>query len=171
MTCGHRGPRGRGRDHPVLGDAAHDAQDAVIARFDVLACHQAQKLDGGGGRRRDLLAVKHTQGGQRVADQGVDQSFSGRKVVRVTRGLAWRGVVVVSQNGISQPGGQRAGGLVESHEHLADRGSQLGDGVLGGHRVEDGGGVEHPSPALHGPRRLGHHLGVLEETARAHRGT
>ena len=61
--------------------------------------------------------------------------------------------------------------MVEGSQQLSDRGPQLGDGVLGGDGVVDGGRVEHPGPPLHGTGRGGDDLGVLEQPSRADRCT
>jgi hypothetical protein len=66
--------------------------------------------------------------------------------------------------------GQRAAGPIQPGQHLADRRPQLGDGVLGGHRVQHRRRVQHPRPALHRTRRPGHHLGVLKQPPRPGRG-
>jgi hypothetical protein len=61
--------------------------------------------------------------------------------------------------------------MVEGSQQLSDRGPQLGDGVLGGDGVVDGGRVEHPHPPLHGTGRGCHDLGVLEQPPRRDRST
>ena len=77
---------------------------------------------------------------------------SGGGVVPVTGWLAHGGVVVVAaQHGAdlrSQLRSQRG-------QHLADGGAQLGDGVLGGHRVVEGGEIEDPGPVLERPGLAG----------------
>ena len=103
--------------------------------------------------------------------QRVDQLFACGGIVPVTRRLAGRRVVVITLQRRPHPRRQRRRQVVQHHQQLADRGPQLGHGVLGGHRVIQRSGVQHPGPALHGARFAGHHLGVLEQAPRPRRGS
>src|SRR5271170_1239279 len=106
---------------------------------------------GGVARRgRQLGAVEGAQGRQRVVDELVDQCLPGRAVVPVARRLAGAVVIVVARQGPSHRAGELRSGIVQYYQQLPDRGPQLGDGVLGGDGVIEGGRVDHASPVAHG---------------------
>ena len=46
------------RDHPVLGDFAGDAEDAVVSFCEVLAGHSGEQLGGFGDDRVELLTIE-----------------------------------------------------------------------------------------------------------------
>ena len=147
-----------GGDDAVPGHAPHDAEDAVGADSHVLAGHKGQQRSRLGCLAVQLVAVEHGEGGVGVAHQSVDQGVSSGGVVPVTGGLAQGGVIVVA----AQHGADLASQLrSQGGQHLADGGAQLGDGVLGGHRVVEGGGVEHPGPVLEHSRLPGGHQRVF----------
>ncbi|MEO7837668.1 MAG: hypothetical protein ABIS21_08530 [Acidimicrobiales bacterium] len=135
-----------GGDDPVFGHAPHDAEYAVVVLGHVLAGDEGQQLGGITSQLSELDTVDHCQCGQGVTDQLIDESLSGSGVIPITGRLAGGGVVVVSGQCRPHPNGQGGGGVVEHHQQLADGGPQLGHGVLGGHRVIQRSGVEHPRP-------------------------
>ena len=127
-----------------------------LAWLDVLAGHQRQQR-----HRLDLLLLQllvgdHRQQRQRVVDQPRHQRLSGLRVVPGALGLA-RPVIVV---------GGKLDPACPRHEptHPTDRRDQLGDGVLGGDRVLQDRGVQHPpTPSLQDPGLLHHLADRLED--------
>jgi hypothetical protein len=91
--------------------------------------------------RLGLLVVRLQVGdrpkhAQRVVDQSRHQRLGGLWIVPRTLGLARPIIVVGSKLDPARPWHQPA--------DPADRCDQLGDGVLGGDRVGQDGGVQHP---------------------------
>jgi hypothetical protein len=80
------------------------------ALVDVLPGHQGQQIRRLGRRAAQHLAVQHTQRGQRVGDQLIDQGLAGGRVVPVARRLARRGVVIVAAQHRPDLRRQRAAG-------------------------------------------------------------
>jgi hypothetical protein len=114
-----------------------------------LAGDQRQQRD-----RLSLLGLQlqvgdHRQQRQRVVDQPRHQRLLGVGVVPGAHWLAWTVVVVGGQLDLT------------GHSHQpadpADRRDQLGDGVLGGDRTGQDGGVQHP------PAASGEHPGLLHD--------
>ena len=147
-----------GGDHPVFGDLAGDPPPPVgpvgaLGGLDVLPGDQGQQRHRRRGRARPASAScqrRHQR--VRVVHQRRDQRVLGRRVVPVDLRLARPGVVM--------PGAhrrdllRRAGHLPR---HPPDRRDQLGDGVLGGHRIGQDRGVHRPAPpALQDPGLLDH---------------
>jgi hypothetical protein len=141
-----------GGDHSVLGDPAGDPpRSGPLAGLDVLAGDQRQQRD-----RLGLLGVKLDIGhcpehGQRVVDQSRYQRLGGLGVVPGTFGLARPLVVMRPKCDLA--------GRPDQPADPADRCDQLGDGVLGGDRVLQDGGVQHP------PTPTGEHPGGLHDLA------
>jgi hypothetical protein len=146
----HRG------DDPISGDAPNDEEHAVVALGDVLAGHDRHQVRGVAGRAGERLAVEHREDGQGVVHQRVDELFAGGGVVPIVRRFAGGGVLVVAFQPSAHPGRERRHRVVEHHQQLADGGPQLRDGVLGGHRVTQRRGVQHPGPARQHVRLSGH---------------
>jgi hypothetical protein len=126
-------------DDSVLGDLASDPPGArPLAWLDILAGDQRQQR-----HRLGLLGVQVDLGDrskhhQRVAHQPRHQRLGGLRVIPGTAGLA-RPVIVV--------GGQPdPAGLRDQPPHPTDGRDQLGDGVLGGHRVLQERGIQYPPP-------------------------
>ena len=98
-----------------------------------------------------------------IGDQGVDQQLAGGRVVPGDSRLPRPGVVM-------GPAllGDHLGGAGHVAGDPADRGDQLGDGVLGGHRVIQHRGIQRPAgPAGQHPG-LGHHrFDRVEDPVRA----
>ena len=146
-----------GRDHPVLGDLAGDPPPPVgpvgaLGGLDVLPGDQRQQRQRGRGR---LVQVRVRERGHqrvRVVHQRRDQRVLRRRVVPVDLRLARPGVVV--------PGAHRRDLLRRAGHlpgHPADRRDQLGDGVLGGHRIGQDRRVHRPAaPPLEHPGLLDH---------------
>ncbi len=111
----------------------------LLGRFDVLACDQGQQA----GRVRGLLAEflfgQVAQQPQCVTDEGVHQVRPGLPVVPGDPRFAR--VAVVVGGALHGRGRSGAGDLTDHRPHGGD---QLGDGVLGGHRVIEDGGVQCP---------------------------
>lgn len=83
-----------------------------------------------------LLVGQVAQRPQRIGDQGVDEFGAGLLVVPGDAGFAGIGVVV--RGALNSSG---LGGVGHFPDHRADGGDELGDSVLGGHRVVQHGGV------------------------------
>jgi hypothetical protein len=126
-----------GGDDPVLGNPpCNPPRPGPLAWLDVLAGDQGQQRD-----RLGLLGVqihiRHCrQQRQGVVDQSRHQRLGGRGIVPGTVGLA-RPVIVVGRH--LDPAGLRG-----QPPHPADRRDQLGDRVLGGNRVLQERGIQHP---------------------------
>jgi hypothetical protein len=132
-TAGHRLGY---RDHPVRGDFVGDAPSPVgpvraFGGFDVLAGDQRQQR-----HRLSSLAISigivRVGHGHRVQERERvgHQRLAGLLVVPGDGGLARVGVVMRPA-----AGGDDLAGAGDRTAHPADRGDQLGDGVLGGDRV------------------------------------
>ncbi len=140
-------------DHPVGGDPPGDPPPpvrvvAALGGFDVLAGDQGQQRHRLRLSRAQLLVGQVTEQPVRIGHQRVDQLRAGLLVVPGDRRLA-RIVVVMS--------GAAGGDHLRRARHLptdpADRRDQLGDRVLGSHRVIKHRGVQRPpGPA---PQRPG----------------
>lgn len=147
-----------GGDHPVSGNLAGDLPPSGALAFtgdpfDILARDQRQQRQRLSRLRVrfGLLGVGPAQcghDGQRVAHQGIDQLFACGFVVPGDLGFARLGVV--------------ARGCIphhcvlaadNDHSNPADRGDQLGDGVLGGDGVVEDRRVQRPSRSSFSPRR------------------
>jgi hypothetical protein len=126
-----------GRDDPVRGHFAGDPPGAVLVLFDVLAGDERQQSEGARGLRGFGDVIEGGQDRQRVLHQGVDQLGPGDRVVPGDQGLALGLVVVGAHHHLARPGDHPA--------HPADGRDELGDGVLGGHRVVEQGRVEGPA--------------------------
>jgi len=153
-----------GGDHPILGDLAGDPPGPrPITRFDILAGHQRQQRD-----RLGLLIVQvdladRLEHRQRVIHQPRHQRLPGLGVVPGAVGLAWPVIVVRPHLDLTCPWHQPA--------HPADRRDQLADRVLGGDRVLQEGGVQHPpAPPLEHPGRLDHLADGVKDPPRPLRG-
>ena len=138
------GLRVDGRDHPVRGHLAGNAQHPVRAGLQVLPQHRGQQPHGLRHRVGQLLAV---QGGQHrvpVPGAGVDQRVPGCLVVPVDDRLAGTGVVVTAGQQGPKPPGQVH---VDHAQQATHRRADQRDRVHRGHRVVQRGGVQHPTPA------------------------
>ncbi len=149
-----------GADHPVRGDLPGDPPPpigpiGVLSGLHVLPGHQRQQaqrvrrrgVPAGGIRARQLREYR-----QRVIDQGTDQGSLGVRIIPVDRRLARLGVI---QRAHRRDHIRRA----RHHPcHLAHRGHQLGDGVLGRHRVVENRRVHAPLPPAAQDASLGDHL-------------
>jgi hypothetical protein len=156
-----------GGDDPIRGDLAGDlAGDppapigpirtlSTLSRLHILACHQRQQRQQ---RHRSLLlliqlgALQRRDQRGRVVDQRRHQRILGGRVVPVDLRLARGGVVVAAAHRCDLGG--RAGHLPPDP---ADRGDQLGDGVLGGDRIGQDRGVHRPPPPTSKHPGLLHH--------------
>ena len=133
------------RDDPVRGDPLRDAPASVgavgaLGRFHVLPGDQRQQPDRLGSPGSELLLGQVAEQPVRIGDQRVDQFRAGRLVVpgdaRLARAACSRGAVQCSAITAAAPG--------TSRRDPADRRDQLGDRVLGGHRVIEHRGVQRP---------------------------
>lgn len=133
-----------GGDRAVANCPSCDAPAPVTAvgllgRLDVLPCDQGQQA----GRVRGLLAEflfgQVAQQPQRVTDEGVHQVRPGLLVVPGDSRSA-RVAVIVS----GALHGRDRSGAGDLADHRPHGGNQLGDSVLGGHRVIEDGGVQCP---------------------------
>lgn len=105
------------------------------------------------------------QQSQRVADQGVHEISAGLLIVPGDPWFARVGVVV--RGALHRRDLVGAGNLAD---HRADRGDELGDGVLGGDRVVQHGGVQCPPVlALKDPGGFHHLAHGLKDPVRPHR--
>jgi hypothetical protein len=146
-----------GGEHPILGDLAGDPPGAwPITLFDVLAGHQRQQRDRLGLLSLQLKVGDRRKHRQRVVDQPRHQRLPGLRVIPSTHRLA-RPVIVVGVNGDLTC-------LGDQPPDPADRRDQLGDGVLGGDRIGQDGGVQHPpAPPLEHPGRLDNPTDSVED--------
>jgi hypothetical protein len=149
--AGMAGLRVHNGDHPVGGDLAGDPPASrPLAWLDVLAGDQRQQRD-----RLGLLGVQFQvsdrfEHGQGVVDQPRHQGLGGLRVIPGTHRLAWPVMVMRPKLYLAR--------LRDEPSHPANRRDQLGDGVLGGDRIGQDGGVQHP-PTPTPPRPGGlHHL-------------
>ena len=126
-----------GRNNPVRGHFPGDLPRPVLVLLDVLARHQGQQAQSGGGVGLAGALFEGGQHGEGVAHQSVDQGRLGHRVVPGDEGFARRLVVMGTDGDVGGPGDDPA--------HPADGGDQLGDGVLGGHGVVQESGVEGPA--------------------------
>lgn len=128
-----------------LGDApAPVAAVGVVGGLHVLARDQGQQPDGVRRGLPEFLLGEAAQQVECVGDQGVDQVGARLLIVPCDLRLAGVGVVVGGA-----PDGGGLPGVGDLADEPADRGDQLGDGVLGGDRVVQHGGVQRASlPAL-----------------------
>jgi hypothetical protein len=160
------------RDDPIFGDPAGDAPPPVGAvgaldRFDVLTSHQRQQRHRLGGLRVEFGFGQVPEQPVGIADQRIGQDGAGLLVVPGDRRLT-RIVVVVG----GAVFGDHRGGSRHLPADPADRRDQLGDGVLGGDRVVEHGGVQRPA-GLPGQRcgLRDHRLNRTEDPVRPVRGS
>ena len=147
-----------GGDHPLRGHLPGDAPASVgaigaLGGFDVLPGDQRQQPDRLGRGRVEFLLGQVSQQPVRVRDQGIHQLFASVGVVPGNRRLPRQGVVVPGA-----PRGDHLPGAGHHPGHPADRCDQLGDRVLGGHRVIEHRGVQRPASLPGQHPGLGHHL-------------
>jgi hypothetical protein len=151
-----------GGDHPFRGHPPRDPPPPVGAiralnRFDVLPGDQRQQRHRFGRLRVQFLLGQVPEQSVRITDQGVDQLAAGGPVVPGDRWFPRSGVVMgpaVLGDHDARPG-HLAG-------HPTDRRDQLGDGVLGGHRIVEHRGIQrstglpgqHPGLRDHRPHRV-----------------
>ena len=125
------------RDHSVLGDLSRDLPGArLFTRFDVLARDESEQANGLAGhlaRRAVLRCREHRLG---VVDQSGNECVSRNPVGPLDDGL---GALV---SGRRQ---RHRAGLGNDATHLADRRDELGDSVLGGHRVIEDRRIKGPT--------------------------
>jgi hypothetical protein len=157
-----------GGDDAVLGHPLGDAEDSVVALFDILAGQHGQQTGHLGHRRIQTLAIQRLHGQLHVAHQSIHQSLPGGGIVPVTRRLAHALIIIVAAHRQADLGPQI--GAPQQHQALADGRAQLGHRVLGGHRVIQRRGIQHPSPVAQHARLSRHLLGVLEQPAAPLRG-
>ena len=147
-----------GGDHPVRGHPPGDAPSPVgairaLGGLDILAGDQRQQRHRLGRSWAQFLLGQVPEQSQRVADQGVDQLVAGALIVpgdpRFSRPGVVMGPALLGDHRV------RAGHLAG---HPPDRGDQLGDRVLGGHRVVEDRGIQRAAglPGQH--PGLGDHL-------------
>ena len=113
------------------------------------------------------MTIQDRQRGLGVADQRVDEGFPGCGVVPVARWFTHRGVVIVAGQPRPYRGRQRRVGAIGCGEHGADACPHLDDRVLGGHRVEERGGIQNSASA---PQQSGRPRGgvdVVEQPPRS----
>ena len=143
-------------DHPVRGDPTGRYATARRCRLSLqLVRHLGQR------RRHHLLGSdllvnpgQCLQQGVRIVDQRRDQRVLGAGFLPVDLRLPRTAVVM--------PGAHRRDGLAAPGYHPpdpADRQNQLGDGVLGGHRVSQNRGIHRP------PTPTSHHPGLCDHRA------
>ena len=155
------------RDHPVFGDLAGDLPPPVgpvtaLGGLHVLPGHQRQQRQRRGGRLVQLRVRERTDQRVRVVDQDRDQRVLRGRVVPVDLRLARRGVVVAGAHGRDLL--RRTG---HGPRHPPHRGDQLGDRVLGGHRIGQDRRVHRPAPsALEDPGLLDHLLDRVVDPVR-----
>ena len=147
----HRG------DHPLRGHPARDppppiAPVGALGRFHVLPGHQRQQRHRGRGGLVELGVGERRDHRVGVGDQRRDQDLLGLRVGPVDPRLTGLGVIVPGAPGrdhLARPGNLPG--------HPPDRRDQLGNGVLGGHRVIKDRGIHRPAPppGQH-PGRLDH---------------
>jgi hypothetical protein len=128
-----------------------------------LAGHQRQQRNRLGLLGLQLQAGHRLKQGQRIVDQPRHQRLGGLGIVPGTFGLAWPVIVVRGELDLAR----------RHHHppHPADRRHQLGDGVLGGDRVGQDCGVQHPpTPTLEHPGLLRHLADRLQDLPRPIRG-
>jgi hypothetical protein len=141
-----------GGDDPIPRDPAGDPPGSwPRARLDVLAGHQRQQRHRLGLLITQLRIGDRRQRHQRVVDQPRHQRLLGLRVIPGTLGLARTVIVMRPKLDLA--------GLPDQPAHPADRRHQLGDRVLGGDRILQDGGVQHP------PTPTGKHPGGLHDLA------
>ena len=160
-----------GGDHPIGCHLSGDAPAPVGAigalhRFHVLAGDQRQQRHRLRRAGTQVLLGRMPQQPVGIADQPVDQPIPGVGVVpgdhRFTR------VVIVMGAAVLPDHLHRARHLAA---HPADRADQLGDGVLGGHRVIEHRGIQRAAGLTRQRPGLGHHhLDRLKDPVRSLRG-
>ena len=136
-----------------------------------MAGHQPQQLGGRRQRSVQLVAVQRVKRGLGVAHQRIHQRFTGFRVVPVARRFAQGGVVVVAGQRRAHRARQLRVGLVGGGEHFADRRAQRDHRVLGGHRIKQRRGINHPAAPPQQPRRPRGGVDILEQPPRPIRGT
>ena len=140
------------RDHPVLSGLPGDPPPPIcpVAAFrglHVLPGDQRQQPCRGGRVLIQFTVAQHGEQRMRVVHQGRDQAILRLRVIPVDLRLTRPGVVVAG----AQLRDLRCGSR-HHPGHPADRGNQLGDGVLGRHRIRQDRGVHRPAaPALQHP--------------------
>jgi hypothetical protein len=173
---GMAGIRVDDRDDPVRGDGARDAPAPVapigaLGGFDVLTGDQRQQRHRLGllGLEPLVPGVARFEPGQhreRVVDQHRDQLVTGLGVVPGDLGFARAGVVMPRG-----PGRDDLGGATDLAGDPADRGDQLGHGVLAGDRVIQDRRIQRPPGlARHRPALADDLADHLEDPLRAGRG-
>ena len=153
--AGMPGIRVDGADHAILGDLAGDPPPPVgavgaLGGLDILPGDQGQQRQRGGGGLIQLRVPERRYQGVGVVDQGGDQRVLRGRVIPVDLRLARLTVIVAGAH--LRDLLRRAGHLPG---HPPDRGDQLGDGVLRGHRIGQDRRVHRPAaPAPQHPGLL-----------------
>ncbi len=137
-----------GADHPVRGNLPRDPPPPIrpvasLGRFHVLPGDQRQKPQRVRRRLVPLRRARANEGiqhRQSVIHQVADQALLRGRVVPVDVRLARPGVTQLARRR------DHLAGAGHHPRHLADRGHQLGDGVLGGDRVVEHRRVHAPLP-------------------------
>jgi hypothetical protein len=135
------GIRVDGGDHPVDGDLARDPEPAIGALLQVLAHHHGQQPGGLGHRRRQQAALQDPQHRMPIPGARIHQRRPGRLVIPVDLRLGQAGVLVGAAKHRPQLGLQC---LIGYLDQSPDGRAQQRDGVHGGDRVIQRGGVQHP---------------------------